>query len=100
MADAKKRHPNCFQHSYDLVNLLCSVSFCFWCRLNIDNILNISLQFLVELSLIEIEGFLDFRPSIIAASAIVIARSVMEIKDPWVCGQLYVSLRSLLKKKE
>ncbi|KAK6976252.1 G2/mitotic-specific cyclin-A [Biomphalaria glabrata] len=40
-------------------------------------------HFLTELSLIEVEEFLDFRPSVIAASAIVLARSTLDIKDPW-----------------
>ncbi|BFZ24240.1 hypothetical protein BsWGS_27279 [Bradybaena similaris] len=39
--------------------------------------------FLAELSLIEIEKFLDHRPSVIAASSIVIARNVTETHDPW-----------------
>lgn len=35
--------------------------------------------------MIEIEEFLVYRPSVVAASAIVIARGVLEISDPWVC---------------
>lgn len=39
--------------------------------------------FLTELSLIEVEEFLDFRPSMIAASAVVLSRSTLRISDPW-----------------
>ncbi|CAL1539992.1 unnamed protein product [Lymnaea stagnalis] len=39
--------------------------------------------FLTELSLIEVEEFLDFRPSMIAASAVVLSRSTLKINDPW-----------------
>ncbi|KAH9523113.1 G2/mitotic-specific cyclin-A [Bulinus truncatus] len=39
--------------------------------------------FLTELSLIEVEEFLDYRPSVIAASAIVLARSTLQLNDPW-----------------
>ncbi|XP_059157731.1 G2/mitotic-specific cyclin-A-like [Physella acuta] len=39
--------------------------------------------FLTELSLIEVEEFLDYRPSMIAACAIILARSTLKIGEPW-----------------
>ncbi|XP_012944565.1 G2/mitotic-specific cyclin-A [Aplysia californica] len=39
--------------------------------------------FLTELSLIEMEGFVQFPPSMIAASAIVLARCTLGLSEPW-----------------
>ncbi|CAG5123583.1 unnamed protein product [Candidula unifasciata] len=55
--------------------------------------------FLIELSLIEIEEFLAYRQSIIAASAIVIARSVLDVQNPWPHHMEQVSGYSLAELK-
>lgn len=68
-----------------------------------DGITLCILQFLIELSLIEVEDFLVYRPSIIAASAIVIARCVLHVQDPWVSHMAINRLKWLAyghKKKE
>lgn len=51
--------------------------------------------FLTELSLIEIEQFLDFPPSMIAASAVALARNTCGIADPWTSNLQSVSRYSL-----
>ncbi|BFZ14727.1 hypothetical protein BsWGS_17766 [Bradybaena similaris] len=55
--------------------------------------------FLIELSLIEVEEFLVYRPSIIAASAIVIARSVLNVQDSWPRHMEQISSYSLSELK-